>query len=247
VPAVTWRIDEFAEVDSTNRILVERARAGEAQGLVVRADFQSAGRGRLDRTWEAPARSSLLTSLLLRPDLHVDSLHFVTAAVALSARDGLTRLCGLRPELKWPNDLLVGDRKLGGILAEVVDSPTLGVVVGLGLNLSHEGPPGAGGTSVRAETGVGVDPRAALDILLDEMDRRVGLLANERVAELREEYAGALATIGRRVRVERHGDVIEGVASAIDAQGRLAVEDNGVSTSVSVGDVVHLRATEQTS
>jgi BirA family biotin operon repressor/biotin-[acetyl-CoA-carboxylase] ligase len=241
VPAVLWRIEEFAEVDSTNRLVADRARTGEDAGLVARADYQSAGRGRLDRRWEAPAGSSLLTSMLLRPSLSASSLHLVTAAVALSARDALTRLCGLRPELKWPNDLVVGDRKIGGILAEVVDEPALGVVVGLGLNLTFEGPPGANGTSVRAASGATIDPRAALDITLDEMDRRTDLLSDERCDELRSSYERALSTIGRVVRVERHGDAVEGTATSVDGSGRLVVDTHTGPITIDAGDVVHLR------
>jgi len=244
VAPVLWRIEEFDEIDSTNRWLVERARDGAAEGLVARADFQSAGRGRLTRTWEAPAHSSLLTSLLLRPPLDEASAHVATVAVALCARDALTRLCGLRPDLKWPNDLIVRDRKIGGILAEAVRSNdgALSIVVGLGLNLTYAGPEGAGGTSVRDEAGVTIDPRAMLDMLLFEMDERVGLISDSGSETLSRQYAAALSTIGRRVRVERMRDEITGTAVGVDERGRLLVEVGADVTPVDVGDVVHLRA-----
>jgi BirA family transcriptional regulator, biotin operon repressor / biotin---[acetyl-CoA-carboxylase] ligase len=122
VERLTWRVEHLSEIDSTNRWLVERAKEGADEGLVVYADFQSAGRGRLERPWEAPARSSLLCSILLRPELDVDHLQLVVAAVALAARAALVRLCGLRPDLKWPNDLVVGPKKLAGLLCEVVEA-----------------------------------------------------------------------------------------------------------------------------
>jgi BirA family biotin operon repressor/biotin-[acetyl-CoA-carboxylase] ligase len=244
---VTWHVKEFDEIDSTNTYLVEAARSGAPSGTVARADFQRAGRGRLTRTWEAPARSGLLVSILLRPNLAANELHRVTAAVALSARAALTRLCGLRPDLKWPNDLIVDDRKIGGILAEAVASPNgeLAVVVGLGLNLTSEGPPEANGTSVRRETGITIDPRAALDALLEELDWRVELLGDAEKATLRDEYVGALSTIGAQVRVElADGRAIEGTAVGVDEDGRLEVEAGTERVTVGVGDVVHLRRVE---
>ena len=116
---------------------------------MVVADHQSAGRGRLGRRWEAPAGANLLVSVLLRPDVPIDELHLCTVAVALAAADACTEVAGLVPELKWPNDLVVGERKLAGILAEsIVGAPGDGrhhggdddhgppaVVVGLGLNV----------------------------------------------------------------------------------------------------------------
>src|ERR1017187_5767868 len=115
-----WRVEHFRVIDSTNSWLAAQASGGASEGLVALADFQSAGRGRLDRSWQAPARSALLCSILLRPTLDADHLQLVIAAVALSARSTLVRLCGLRPDLKWPNDLVVGDQKLAGVLGEVV-------------------------------------------------------------------------------------------------------------------------------
>jgi len=113
-------VRRLAEIDSTNRYLLDEARAGAPEGVVVVADYQHAGRGRLGRRWEAPAGSNLLVSVLLRPALAVEELHLCTVAVALAAADACERAAGLVPQLKWPNDLVVGDRKLAGILAESI-------------------------------------------------------------------------------------------------------------------------------
>ncbi len=166
--------------------------------------------------------------------------------VALSARSAIERLSGLRAGLKWPNDLVVGENKLAGLLAEVVsDGDDLGVVVGIGVNLTYDGPPGVPATSVRAETGLTIAPRALLDILLEEIDTRRALLETESGrAALREEYVGALATIGQWVRVEQTDAEIYGRAVGVDAQGRLQVEVEGDVMVFAVGDVVHVRATE---
>jgi len=173
-------------------------------------------------------------------------LQLVVAMVALSARSAIERLSGLRAGLKWPNDLVVGENKLAGLLAEVVsDGDDLAVVAGIGVNLTYDGPPGVSATSVRAETGLTIAPRALLDILLEEIDTRRGLLETESGrATLREEYVGALATIDQWVRVEQTDAEIYGRAVGVDSQGRLQVEVEGDILVFAVGDVVHVRATE---
>jgi BirA family biotin operon repressor/biotin-[acetyl-CoA-carboxylase] ligase len=244
VDPTVWRIEHFDELDSTNTYV--KGRADEPEGLVAVADFQTSGRGRMDRRWVAPARSSLLCSILLTPGLEPDQLQLVVALVALSARSALARLSGLRVALKWPNDLVVGGDKVAGLLAEIVSrGHELRVVVGIGVNLTYEGPEDVAATSVVAQTGLTIAPRALLDILLEEIDVRRALLDDVvgRLA-LREEYVGALATIGRHVRVERVDETLWGVALGVDEEGRLLVEIEGAVRTFSVGDVVHVRPDE---
>jgi BirA family biotin operon repressor/biotin-[acetyl-CoA-carboxylase] ligase len=161
-------VRRFTELDSTNRYLLDQARAGAPEGMAAVADYQSAGRGRLARRWEAPPGSNLLTSVLLRPVLPVEDLHLCTVAVALAAADACERGAAVTPELKWPNDLMVRGRKLGGILAEALPaapaapgapggSPAApAVVVGLGLNVRW--PPPDTVTDPDTDTGVGHGP-----------------------------------------------------------------------------------------
>jgi BirA family biotin operon repressor/biotin-[acetyl-CoA-carboxylase] ligase len=246
VSLLVWRVEHFPEIDSTNTYLKQRAVDGCDEGLVALADFQSAGRGRLDREWISPPRSSLLCSIVLRPTLEADELQLVVAAVALATRQALERLSGLRPQLKWPNDLIVRDQKLGGLLAEIVSTPRgYDVVVGLGLNLTFDGPEHVEATSVRTETGVTLVPRAVLDLVLEELEvRREQLDGAEGRATLRADYERALATIGQEVRVEQHDGDVEGRAVGVDNIGRLLVEVGGEMRVFSVGDVVHLRTKE---
>lgn len=241
--SIVWRKEHFNEIDSTNTWCVARANEGAPEGLVAYADFQTAGRGRLDRRWESPAGASLLCSILLRPQLDPDERQLVVAGVALAARAAIVRLCGVRPDLKWPNDLVVGDAKLAGLLAEVVaHDGVVAVVVGIGVNLTHEGPTTVEATSLRAESGVTIAPEALLDILLDELEpRRSRLESAEGRAQLRDEYQRSLVTIGQTVRVERMNDSLVGVATAVDSSGHLVVEVDGVATVVAVGDVVRVR------
>lgn len=233
--AATTRFDDvrhFDEIDSTNTWVREQADAGAPEGLVAVAEHQSAGRGRLGRSWEAPAGTGLMVSVLVRPaGLAPDRLHLVTAAVGLSAQRACRAVAGFTPELKWPNDLLVGDAKLAGILA---DSGGGAVVVGLGLNLRWA-PPGALAAEDVAGRPVGRDELLAS--VLTYLDAALG-----RWQQVGEHYALACATVGRRVRVELHGGSIEGRAEALDAAGRLVVRpDGGEPVALSAGDVVHLR------
>lgn len=244
--SIVWRIEHFVEIDSTNTWLAQQAREGAPEGRVAVAGFQSAGRGRLDRHWESPPGASLLCSMLLRPDVAPDQLQLVVACVALAARAALVRLCGVRPGLKWPNDLVVDDKKVAGLLAEIVSvDDRLAVVVGIGVNLTHEGPANVAATSVRAESGVTITPVALLDIVLDELEPRRALLDDAAgQVQLREEYRRALVTLGRRVRVERTDGVIVGRAVSIDDYGQLVVDVGDHEVAISVGDVVHVRPHE---
>ena len=188
------------------------------------ADFQTAGRGRLGRTWEAPSGSALLCSILLRPDR---ISHLVVACVALAGREAAKVVAGIEADLKWPNDLLFQGHKLAGVLAETDGDA---VVVGIGMNLSAA-PPGA------AMLGEGVERDAVLAALLDGLDRRYP----GRWDEVASEYRAACATIGQAVRVELHDESFTGTAADVDDDGRLLVDVGVCLRTVSAGDVVHLR------
>jgi BirA family biotin operon repressor/biotin-[acetyl-CoA-carboxylase] ligase len=243
VNSIVWRIEHFDEIDSTNSWVAQKASEGAHEGLVAFADFQSAGRGRLKRTWESSRDSSLLCSILLRPDVSPDQLQLVVACVALAARAAIVRLSGVRPDLKWPNDLIVGDAKLAGLLAEIVSvDERLAVVVGIGVNLTYEGPQNVLATSVRNESGVTISAPALLDILLDELEpRRERLDSSEGRDQIREEYVRALATLGQKVRVEQRSGVVVGTATSIDDTGQLVLTVDGDEIAFSVGDVIHVR------
>ena len=239
---IVWRVEHFEEIDSTNSWLVARAREGAPEGLVASAEFQTRGRGRLEREWVAAPGTSLLCSILLRPQIDANELQLSVAIVALAARASLVRLCGVRPDLKWPNDLIVADAKIAGVLAEYVAGEWPAVVVGIGVNLAPTGPDDSRTTSVWQEAGVHVAPRALLDILLEELEwRRAMLESVEGRAALREEYTHSLATLGQRVRVHQIQGDSRGVATGVDEMGRLVVDIDGVSTVFASGDVVHLR------
>jgi BirA family biotin operon repressor/biotin-[acetyl-CoA-carboxylase] ligase len=221
------------ETGSTNDDLRALAEAGEAEGLVLVTDHQTAGRGRLDRVWEARPGDGLLVSVLFRPDLAPPRWGLVSSAVALAAADACASVAGVEPEIKWPNDLLApAGPKLAGILAVGAGSA---VVVGMGLNV-HGSPPGAACLDELA--GRVVSRSALLDAWLRSLDRRAGDW--DQVAR---SYRRRCATVGRRVAVELAGGrSLEGVAEDLDEAGCLVVRSgDGSVVSLSVGDVTHLR------
>jgi BirA family transcriptional regulator, biotin operon repressor / biotin---[acetyl-CoA-carboxylase] ligase len=226
--APIWDIVHVAETGSTNADLVAAGTSGSAgHGRVLVADHQTAGRGRLDRRWEASPGANLLVSVLFRTGWHYP--HELTQRVAVAAADAAEVLTGVRPTLKWPNDLLVSGEKLAGILAQAGGSGGRieFVVVGMGLNLGWA-PDGA----ARLE-GVSRD---------DFLHEWLRLMAAQWSDPIETRYRAQLATLGQRVRVERTGDALEGDAVDVQPDGTLIVcDDHGVQHSVALGDVIHLR------
>ncbi|PVG83070.1 biotin--[acetyl-CoA-carboxylase] ligase [Nocardioides gansuensis] len=243
-----WRVEVLESAASTNALVAERARAGEPAGLVVVTEHQTAGRGRLDRAWETPARSSLTFSVLLRPDVPAKDwpwLPLLTGyAVQAALADRLPEIA-----LKWPNDVLVEDpatgqgRKLAGILVERVDSEDgPAAIVGIGINVDQtlDELPVASATSVQLELGETPDRTDLLGQVLGSLHGLQGLL--EDTAALRAAYVDACSTLGKVVDVQLPAEgVRRGEALDIDAGGALVVSaDDGVF-SVGAGDVVHVR------
>jgi BirA family biotin operon repressor/biotin-[acetyl-CoA-carboxylase] ligase len=217
-----WTVEHVAVTGSTNRDLLATAARRPDRSVLV-TDHQTAGKGRLDRRWDAPPGTNLLVSMLF----HVvpEQPSELTRRVALAAIAACRLVAGAEVVLKWPNDLLLDDRKLAGILAE--RSGTGDVVVGLGLNVGWC-PDGA------ARLGEGIAPLDVLRNLLAAYDRLP--------ADVAPSYRAALSTLGRRVRIELAGGVIEGTATDVDGEGRLVVLDAcAVTHRFAVGDVVHLR------
>lgn len=237
-----FRILRVSVTGSTNADLLARARAGEPAGLVLLADHQTAGRGRLDRRWEAPSGANLLVSMLLRPPRPVDRWFHSTLALGLAVVDAC-HTSGVDATLKWPNDVLVGDAKLAGVLAETDGCGA--VVIGLGCNV---GWPGAGelpGATSLAAHGARVTPAAFLNVVLDHYD--------DAAPDLLERYRSCCSTIGRPIRIDLpNGEAVDGVATGVDDDGLLVVEIDTdatlpgapafVTRRFAVGDVVHARS-----
>jgi BirA family biotin operon repressor/biotin-[acetyl-CoA-carboxylase] ligase len=247
VSQVKWNVEHLDHIDSTNTWLAAQARDGAHEGRAVYCDFQSAGRGRRDRVWIAPAGSSLLCSVLLAPPVFLRAPQLFIVAAALSVCDALEQLTDVRPTLKWPNDVLFGDLKVAGLLAEVIPTETASkVVIGLGLNLTDVDPAFESATCVLAATGAALAPSQVLRVYLDELGRRRESMSTEQgLATLRQQYVAALSTIGRRVRVELVDGQVRGRAVGVDETGALRVDTGSEVRTFTAGDVVHVRGEDE--
>ncbi len=220
------RILRYGRVSSTQEVARGLAASGAGKGTVVVADEQERGRGRRGRTWVSP-RGGLYASVILAPDPMI-SLR-VGVAVARALRE-----IGVEAVLKWPNDILVGEKKIAGILIETADDYA---IVGIGVNI--ECAPMATATCVRQETSVPVARDELLASILDNLD-------TVRSTEILKPYCALLSTIGRKVHVEvatPNGPTsIVGRATEIDADGHLLVEVANTCYTIVSGDCIHLRA-----
>ncbi|WP_082748083.1 biotin--[acetyl-CoA-carboxylase] ligase [Nocardioides jensenii] len=237
------RVEVLAEAGSTNALLAARAREGAASGAVLVTEHQTAGRGRLDRVWETPARSALTFSVVQWPDLSAAMWPWIPLATGCAVHAALAATVpGLG--LKWPNDVLVEGRKVAGILVERVETPRgPAAIIGIGLNVSttRDELPVDNATSLALELGHAPDRTDLLIALLATLDETLSRLAGD-PDSLRTSYAAACVTLGREVRVEMPaGEPISGRASAIDPGGQLVVETATGQTKVGAGDVTHVR------
>ena len=235
-----------AVTGSTNADVAAAARSGAAEGLVIVAEAQQAGRGRLDRSWSSPARAGLTFSLLFRPPVEPTRWPLLSLLVATAAAYATIDRTEVAVRLKWPNDLVVADRKLAGVLAEVAGG---GVVVGVGLNVStrHDELPREDATSLQLERGPGSEPVDRAPLLLAVL-RAVGTAYQGWVEDgcppelILVPYRALSATLGRAVRVELPaGAALEGVATDVAESGELVVEAADGRHVLAAGDVIHLR------
>jgi BirA family biotin operon repressor/biotin-[acetyl-CoA-carboxylase] ligase len=228
-----WRVEVLPEAGSTNAVVAERARGGEPAGLVVVAEHQTAGRGRMDRSWVSPSRAGLTFSVLLRPGWPPADWAWVPLLAGVAVATAVREQAELAVELKWPNDVLVDGRKACGILAEL---PVPGVaVVGIGLNVTTREAelPHAAATSLQLAGAATTDRGTLLKAVL----RALRIAVADPVAG-RERYRELCSTPGQEVVLDLAGNPpVRGRADAVDDDGRLVVD--GVPHAA--GDVVHAR------
>jgi len=232
------------EVSSTNAVAAEAVRQGLPELHAVLADRQTAGRGRLGRSWQAPAGTSLLLSLVVRPETPAPVLSLLPLLAGAALAEAVEPFCGGRAvALKWPNDLLIDGRKAAGILAEEVDGAA---VIGIGCNVDWrevERPDElAGATSLAEAAGHAVDRWRVLAGLIGVFGNRYRQWTAEPGAFL-DDYRARSATLGRQVRITRPPAAnIEGKAVAVGPDGTLVVRTpDGATARCSAGDVEHLR------
>ncbi|MEW9527041.1 biotin--[acetyl-CoA-carboxylase] ligase [Microbispora sp. NPDC049125] len=245
-PGSLWSsLDVVERTGSTNADLARAVREGTREGAVLVAESQFAGRGRLGRAWTAPSRSGLTFSVLLKPDVPIARQGWLSLLVGLAAASAVRRVAEVDVRLKWPNDLLVGERKLAGILAERVDRA---VIIGMGMNVSLR--PGElpvdRATSLVIENAACADRDPLLRAVLREIESHyrdwVAAEGDADASGLRAAYLAWSATVGQEVRVELPGErVLTGLAVGVDPSGHLLVRSQGEDHALSAGDVVHVR------
>jgi BirA family biotin operon repressor/biotin-[acetyl-CoA-carboxylase] ligase len=260
-PGGLWReVRAVAETGSSNADLLAAARAGAVEGTVLVAEAQTAGRGRLGRRWASPPRAGLTFSVLLRPDgVPATLLGWLPLLAGVATAASVRAVAALDATLKWPNDVLAWERKLGGILAERAGTA---VVVGVGINVWQapaDLPQDAAATSLALAAGPWGTGTAAnggspglrerlLAGLLDELERWYLAWRDQAspgdadACGLRQEYVRRCATLGREVTVTMPGtEPVTGTATGVDGAGRLEVRTAAGLVAVTAGDVVHVR------
>jgi BirA family biotin operon repressor/biotin-[acetyl-CoA-carboxylase] ligase len=241
-----------AETGSTNADVADLARAGAAEGMVLVAERQTAGRGRLGRVWQSPPRAGIAVSVLLRPnDVPTSRYGWLPLLAGIALAETVRRVSEVDAYLKWPNDLLLaGDRKCGGILAEAVsavaDEPAVVLGIGLNTSLREDELPRPDAISLVLAGAASADRgpllRQLLRSLADWYGRWRDAGGDPDGSGLRAAYIFHSGTLGHRVRVELpDGAMLEGIAADIDRDGRLVVTVEGGQRAVAAGDIVHLR------
>lgn len=227
------------EVDSTNTYANELARTGASEGTLVTTDHQTAGRGRVGRVWKAMPRQQLALSLILRPTFPP---HFLVMASALAVAQAIEQVTGARPDIKWPNDVLLDGRKLCGILIETTDGvATLGMGVNVNGSLDDDPELAARATTLASATGHAVSREALAAEIIRRLDARYhDLLEGGAPARrtLRAEWRARLVTLGRRTTIHQRETTLIGLAEDVDDDGALLLRlDDGSLTTVFWGDV----------
>jgi BirA family biotin operon repressor/biotin-[acetyl-CoA-carboxylase] ligase len=235
----------FEETTSTNDVIEKLARDGVKEGVVVFAESQTRGRGRLGRKWISPARKGLWFSILLRPNLRPQETTQLTVASAVALRRAIVAETQLKPEIKWPNDILIGGKKVCGILTEMsaeLDRVRY-IILGIGLdvNLNANELPAElkkTATSLKIETGEAVSRAELATAILSALDKTYAAIGAGKFADLADEWEEHCATIGKDVTVQTGARKIRGNAESLDDTGALLLRtEHGRLEPIFGGDV----------
>jgi BirA family biotin operon repressor/biotin-[acetyl-CoA-carboxylase] ligase len=239
----------FDTVNSTNTYAMELADMGYPDGTVIIADAQTGGKGRLGRKWLSPQGKNLYMSIILRPVILPRDAAILTLMSAVACASAIKQLSSVPTSIKWPNDIMVSDKKLGGILTEIKADMDriLHAVIGIGININLEAGDmpdeiKACATSIKNELG-NAQSRTLIAIeIIKELERWYSILLNGGKKSVIEEWLKLSSTIGRAVKVTVGNNVFTGIAETIDEEGMLMLKlpDNTVKK-ISAGDVTILR------
>jgi BirA family biotin operon repressor/biotin-[acetyl-CoA-carboxylase] ligase len=235
----------FDSLNSTMDMAAQLALKEAGEGTVVLAETQAKGRGRLGRIWYSPKYKGLYFSLILRPKISLDKASVITLLAGVSICEALKESTALQAQIKWPNDIILRNKKLGGILTEVqaeVDEVNF-VVVGVGLNINNDKKYLiSGATSLKQEKGGELSRLSILQNILYRLEANYSVFKNKGAQAVIEKWRQLSLTLGKRVKVYSHKEHIEGEVIDIDADGGLLVRrDSGLTQKVTAGDVVHCR------
>ena len=257
--STTWlgrRIELFDSLPSTNREATQLAQADVEHGTVVAADSQTAGRGRLSRTWFSPPGANLYCSIILRaarpPERFTEWLSWLPLISALAAAEAIEQVSSLRVCVKWPNDLLISERKVGGILCEsgsgVQSDPFQIIGIGLNVNVDHDDWPAElrdSATSIWQERKIVVDRNRLLAQLLLDLEQCLDELVVHGTNRIALAYHQRCSTIGHTVRATLgNGDIVVGLAEGVGLDGSLRVRPQATQPGSGTPDVVHLRVAD---
>jgi BirA family transcriptional regulator, biotin operon repressor / biotin---[acetyl-CoA-carboxylase] ligase len=235
----------FEQTTSTNDVIEKLARDGVKEGVVVFAESQTRGRGRLGRKWISPAHKGLWFSILLRPDLRPQETTQLTVASATALRRAIQSETGLKPEIKWPNDILIGGKKVAGILTELsaeLDKVRY-IILGIGIDVNldaNEFPAELKkiATSLKIESGETISRAELATVILRELDEDYSRICGGKFSEVADEWEENCATIGRNVTVQIGERKIRGRAESLDDDGALLVRtEHGHLERIIGGDV----------
>jgi BirA family transcriptional regulator, biotin operon repressor / biotin---[acetyl-CoA-carboxylase] ligase len=242
------RIYHFFRTDSTNRVGMELGYAGEPEGAAILAEEQTAGRGRAGRSWCSERAAGIYVTLLLRPKISPMQAPLLTMMAGLSAYAAIQAQTGLQLDLKWPNDLILNGKKLGGILTEMHADTSLVrfVIVGIGINVNQEKFPGelnGIATSLHAEMGKNQSRLELLARLLREFESDYNRFLREGAASVTERFTKASSyAVGKKVRVTNGAESFSGVTAGLAPEGLLQVErEDGKTVMVIAGDVAEIK------
>ena len=236
----------FDAIDSTNDHAHKLAKEGAKEGTVVLSESQSRGKGRLGRTWFSPSGANIYLSIILRPQMPTSQITLLTFAAAIAVARAIRNVTGLDADIKWPNDILIKDKKVAGILSEMdaekdkVKSTIIGI--GINVNLDKKDIPlelMGKATSIKIESNSAIDRMNLICRVLENLEEWYNLFERNEANDIIKEWKSLAITIGRDVKVQSGNSFIEGRAVDIDENGALLIKDrNGVIQKVLSGDVI---------
>ena len=239
------KIYSYKEIGSTNEAAYDLAMSGEEEGSVVVAEYQTKGRGRMGRKWISPKGKGAYFSMILRPDILPREISSITLLSSLAVAKTIREKLGLRALIKWPNDVLINNGKVCGILTEMNAEPDKinFIVLGIDININTKEemlPEGA--SSLMAEKGEEVSRLEFVRQLLECIDKYYKIFNSGKISDIIKEYKALSAVLDRRVQINYHNRLVSGHVLDVDKEGALILRmDSGLNERILAGDVTMLR------